>query len=88
MMVSLWMSRYDPPTEKDAVRLIGPVRLPRKKRVLYPGWVELLMKGLPVLKSLFWSLSWAEPWNLSVPGLVKISMRPKPGRSYSAEKGF
>jgi hypothetical protein len=28
------------------------------------------------------------PRRRSVPGFVRISMRPKPRRSYSAEKGF
>src|ERR1039458_2406985 len=36
--------------------------------------------GLPI-----W---WHRIWIASVPGFVKISMRPKPGRSYSGEKGL
>ena len=30
----------------------------------------------------------AWPWNWSVPGFVRISIRPYPSLSYSAEKGF
>jgi hypothetical protein len=44
--------------------------------------------GLRALKAQSLYVRLIAPWNLSVPGLVKISMRPWPCVSNSAENGF
>ena len=50
--------------------------------------MDCVSSGLRELRwsSLYCAKAW--PRNRSLPGLVKISMRAKPGRSYSGEKGF
>src|SRR5580692_1731810 len=66
--------------------LSGPPTLPDKFRTEYAG-LEF-SNGLRESNSESVSLYRMEPWKWSLPGLVKISMRPKPRRSYSAENGF
>src|SRR5215469_3980406 len=73
-------------TKKEAFLLIDPPTFPLHIRVEKSGlFVE---KGLRELKTPSPSISIKEPRSRSVPGLVRISMRPKPRRSYSAENGF
>jgi len=45
-------------------------------------------KGFRVLRAASSKRNEVSPRRWSVPGLVKISIRPKPSRSYSAENGF
>src|SRR5690606_28527 len=65
---------------------IGPEIFPPKERIWLAarfdenGFRELRLSSL--------NLAFAEPRHLSVPGRVKISMRPKPSRSNSAENGL
>ena len=60
--------------KNDAVLLKGPLTLPLNNPVLYEGvWAT---KGLSALKIELVSLNKNCPWNLFVPGLVKISIRP------------
>src|SRR4051812_30372705 len=56
------------------------MRLEKSGLIVEYGFRELKMPSL--------SLNARVPRKRSVPGLVRISMRPKPNRSYSAEKGF
>src|SRR4051794_41286456 len=65
---------------------IGPEILPPK----YLDWLgaRFTAKGLREFRLSSLKLKNACPRHLSEPGLVSISMRPKPSRSYSAEKGF
>ena len=48
----------------------------------------LVAYGSFVLRAALLKRTAAWPWYDSVPGFVRISMRPKPGRSYSAENGL
>src|SRR5271157_5203479 len=66
--------------------LMGPPRLALIIRLEKSGL--LLANGLRELKTPLLSFKPSEPRYLSVPGLVRISMRPNPKRSNSAEKGF
>src|SRR5690348_1649755 len=72
--------------KKDARLPIEPPRLPLYMCDEKSGL--LLENGLRELNSASLSMKLNAPRNLSVPGRVRISMRPKPRRSYSAEKGF
>jgi len=65
----------DGTAEVAAIHLVRIVRL-------------VVENGLRELKMPLLSLKNTLPRKLSVPGLVRISMRPKPSRSYSAENGF
>jgi hypothetical protein len=65
---------------------MGPLTLPPKLRTEYGGLLEA--KGFRESQMESVSLKNAVPRNLSVPGLVRISIRPKPSRSNSAENGF
>src|SRR5262245_13267235 len=81
------MSRFSKSKKKDAFFLaIGPLRLPPYCRDEYGARVGA--NGLRALNAMLLKLKDVWPRNLSVPGLVRISIRPKPGRSYSAENGF
>src|SRR5215471_9450290 len=66
---------------------IGPPRLPLNSRFLYGGNAAAYRALLEFKCSL---LNCVENWpcKKSLPGFVRISIRPKPGLSYSAEKGF
>src|SRR6266702_277833 len=62
---------------------IGPLRLPPYCRDEYGARVGA--KGLRAFSAILLKPKDACPRNLSVPGFVRISIRPNPGRSYSAE---
>src|SRR6266705_3011457 len=81
------MSRLSKSKKNDAFFFeIGPLRLPPYCRDEYGARVGA--KGLRAFSAILLKPNEACPRNLSVPGLVRISIRPKPGRSYSAENGF
>ena len=65
---------------------MGPPKLPPNWRLENRGL--LLANGLRELNTASLSLKVSVPRYWSLPGLVRISMRPKPSLSYSAEKGF
>src|ERR1017187_2890968 len=71
---------------KDVLWLIGPPTLAPKYRLEKAGL--LLANGLRESHMASVSLKNTLPRYLSVPGLVRISMRPIPKLSYSAENGF
>src|SRR6266567_4286472 len=80
-------SRFSKSKKNEALFLvIGPLRLPPYWREEYGARVGA--NGLRALKAMLLKLKEVWPRNLSVPGLVRISIRPNPGRSYSAENGF
>src|ERR1700722_1661005 len=68
--------------KKEAFLLRDPPKFTAHIRVEKSGLLS--EKGFRELKIPLPSLSINEPRSLSVPGLVRISMRPKPRRSYSA----
>src|SRR5947209_3399137 len=70
----------------DFFALIGPLRFAPNVRV----WLgaRFAAKGLRELNRASLKLKFVEPRNLSKPGFVRISIRPNPTRSYSAETGF
>src|ERR1019366_8855522 len=82
------MRRSKSKPNKAFCLVMGPLMLAPKNFCEYGGLVDCVNRGLRELRS--WLLNWAkrDPWNKSVPGFVKISILPKPGRSYSGEKGF
>src|SRR5579862_6819313 len=71
---------------KEAFLLSGPLTLALIWRFEKLGL--LLSKGLRELNTELLSLKFTCPRILSVPGFVRISMRPKPNWSYSAENGL
>src|SRR5258705_10485655 len=71
---------------EDFFLTIGPLKLPAYCLDWYGGRVNAY--GFRELNTLLLYPNDAEPRNLSLPGFVRISMRPNPKRSYSAEKGF
>src|SRR5450432_18330 len=81
------MSRFSKSKKNEAFFFeIGPLRLPPYWRDKYAG--RSFANGFRESRLLLLKLKDACPRYLSVPGLVRISMRPRPKRSYSAEKGF
>src|SRR5215469_919518 len=75
-----------PLMKKDAFLLIGPLTSPLNSTLSYDGSVGA--NGFIELKPESFPCRFACPWNLSVPGLVKISIRPYPSLSYSVENGL
>src|SRR3954447_17914803 len=67
--------------------MIGPLMLPSKNMERKSG-LSPVMNGFLALNTLSLAISMNWPRTLSVPGRVRISIRPKPRRSYSAENGF
>src|SRR5947208_12444647 len=67
---------------------MGPEMLPASKYSLYGGRCGEVSRGLRAFSDSLLYCAKTIPCTLSIPGLVKISMRPKPGRSYSGENGF
>src|SRR5437868_13281128 len=87
MSASSLMSRFSKSKKnEDFFFEIGPLKFPPYWRVWIGG--RLVANGLRAFSASSLKLNEAWPRNLSVPGRVRISMRPKPRRSYSAEKGL
>src|SRR5207245_10416081 len=87
MTTSSLISRFSRSKKNEAFFLeIGPLRLPPYCRERYGARVGA--NGLREFSA--WLLKLKEVWPRKepVPGFVKISIRPRPSRSYSAEKGF
>src|SRR5258706_12639553 len=74
--------------KKDAFLESGPVRLAIRFLVSENGLLGSGEYGLRALNNESEKTAFTVPWNLSVPGLVKISMRPWPCVSNSAENGL
>src|SRR5436190_14842649 len=80
------IARLSKSIKNEDFLFIGPLKFPPQNRCWYGallvanGFRELMDSSLKFMN--------AWPRNLSVPGLVRISMRPKPRRSYSEEDGF
>ena len=68
--------------------LMGPVRLKPNMSWRYCGRFGLVSSGLRELSASLLYCPNACPCSVSVPGLVRISMRPNPGRSYSGERDW
>src|SRR5579872_365198 len=82
-----WISRRWPLTKKLAFFVAnGPLRLYSHTRFSYDGLSA--ENGLREFNAASLKMVPAPPCHLPVPGLVRISMRPKPIRSYSDENGF
>src|SRR6478735_7501663 len=81
------ISRFSKSTKNEAFFLeMGPLRFPPYCRDKYAARVGA--NGLRAFRTWLLNPNEACPRKRSVPGLVRISIRPKPGRSYSAENGF
>src|ERR1019366_6646064 len=85
-MLASWLSRPSTLRKKDDFLLIAPLMVPLYWMLWYGGISEV--NGLPVLNEL--SLPWRKPrpCKTSVPGLVRISIRPYPILSNSGYVGL
>src|ERR1017187_1775600 len=85
-MLASWLSRPSTLRKKDDFLLIAPLIVPLYWMLWYGGITEV--NGFPVLNELSLPCRKPRPCKTSVPGLVRISIRPYPILSNSAEKGF
>src|SRR5438128_12060720 len=81
------ISRFSKSTKNEAFFFeIGPLKLPPYCRDEYAARVGA--NGLRAFNAMLLKPKEAWPRKRSVPGLVRISIPPKPGRSPWAENGF